>query len=168
MPYTLSRDNLTVTITLHHNTIRKITLSKARHGLKKAEHTIDLLDDISAYLDGERVDFSRYSVDLENLTGFQQMVLNEVKKIPYGMTITYGMLAKDLQTSPRAIGGALSKNPAPIVIPCHRVIGKHGLGGFAWGVTIKKQLLHVEGASIDSQPDVPSTRLGLLKTSYYS
>ncbi|CAD6493141.1 MAG: Methylated-DNA--protein-cysteine methyltransferase [Candidatus Argoarchaeum ethanivorans] len=159
MPYTLSKNNLTVTITLHHNTIREITLSKASQGVEKTENAIDLLDDISAYLDGERVDFSRYRLDIENLTDFQQMVLNEVRKIPYGMTITYGMLAKDLQTSPRAIGGALSKNPAPIVIPCHRVIGKHGLGGFAWGVTIKKHLLHVEGASIDSQPDVPSTRL---------
>ncbi|CAD6491625.1 MAG: Methylated-DNA--protein-cysteine methyltransferase [Candidatus Argoarchaeum ethanivorans] len=159
MPYTLSKNNLTVTITLYHNTIREITLSKASQGVEKAENAIDLLDDISAYLDGERVDFSRYRLDIENLTDFQQMVLNEVRNIPYGMTITYGMLAKDLQTSPRAIGGALSKNPAPIVIPCHRVIGKHGLGGFAWGVTIKKHLLHVEGASIDSQPDVPSTRL---------
>ncbi|RZN15179.1 MAG: methylated-DNA--[protein]-cysteine S-methyltransferase [Methanosarcinales archaeon] len=148
MPHTLSRDNLTVTITLYHNTIREITLSKARHGLKKAENTIYLLNDIGDYLDGKRVDFLRYSVDLENLTDFQQLVLNKVRQIPYGVTVTYGMLAKDLQTSPRAIGGALSKNPAPIVIPCHRVIGKHDLGGFAWGVMIKKHLLHVEGASI--------------------
>jgi len=157
MPYAISKNNLTVTITLHHNTIRKITLSKeASQGVEKAKSVIDILDDINAYLDGERVDFSRYSVDIENLTEFQQMVLNEVRQIPYGVTVTYGMLARDLQTSPRAIGGALSKNPAPIVIPCHRVIGKHGLGGFAWGATIKKHLLHVEGASIDLQPDVPS------------
>ncbi|NMG83642.1 MAG: methylated-DNA--[protein]-cysteine S-methyltransferase [Methanosarcinales archaeon] len=148
MPYTLSRDNLGVTIILHHNTIRKITLSKASQRMENVKSVINILDDISAYLDGERIDFSRYSVDLENLTDFQQLVLNEVKQIPYGVTVTYGMLARDLQTSPRAIGGALSKNPAPIVIPCHRVIGKHGLGGFAWGVTIKKQLLHVEGARV--------------------
>ncbi len=148
MPYTLSRDNLGVTIILHHNTIRKITLSKASQGVENVKNAIDLLDDISAYLDGERIDFSRYSVDLENLTDFQQLVLNEVRQIPYGVAVTYGMLARDLQTSPRAIGGALSKNPAPIVIPCHRVIDKHGHGGFAWGVTIKKQLLHVESAGV--------------------
>jgi len=149
MQYTLSKDNLTVTITLHHNTLRKITLTQTRQSMDKVESMIDLLDDINAYLDGERIDFSRYTVDLGDLTDFQKRVLAEVRQIPYGVTVTYGMLAKDLQTSPRAIGNALSKNPAPIVIPCHRVLGKHGIGGFTSGVTIKKHLLQIEGSSID-------------------
>lgn len=113
------------------------------------ENAIDILDDINSYLDSKRIDFSRYTVDLGNLTDFQKRVLAEVKQIPYGMTVTYGILARDLQTSPRAIGNALSRNPAPIVIPCHRVLGKHGIGGFTSGVTIKKHLLRVEGVSID-------------------
>jgi len=149
MQYTLSKDNLTVTIILHHNTIRKITLTQSHQSMGNVENAIDILDDINSYLDSKRIDFSRYTVDLGNLTDFQKRVLAEVKQIPYGMTVTYGILARDLQTSPRAIGNALSRNPAPIVIPCHRVLGKHGIGGFTSGVTIKKHLLRVEGVSID-------------------
>ena len=144
MEYILSRDDLIVTIILHHDTIRKITLAQARQSAEKVESVVDLLCDINAYLSGERIDFSRYAVDLSNLTDFQKRVLDKVRQIPHGMTVTYGMLARDLQTSPRAVGNALSKNPAPIVIPCHRVIGKRGIGGFTSGVTIKKHLLQLE------------------------
>lgn len=149
MQYILSKDNLTVTITLHYNTIRKITLTQTYQSAETVESAIDLLDDINAYLNGERIDFLRYIVDIGGFTDFQKQVLAKVRQIPYGITVTYGMLARDLQTSPRAIGNALSRNPAPIVIPCHRVIGKDGIGGFASGVMIKKHLLQIEGASID-------------------
>ena len=76
---------------------------------------------------------------------FQKKVWEIVRRIPYGAVITYGEIAKVLNTSPRAVGMALSKNLLPIYIPCHRVIAKDGLGGFSEGLAWKKFLLKVEG-----------------------
>lgn len=61
---------------------------------------------------------------------FQKRVLLALNQIPYGSTITYGELAKILDTHPRAIGQALKSNPLPLIYPCHRVVSKSGLGGF--------------------------------------
>lgn len=63
-------------------------------------------------------------------TPFQQKVWRALCEIPSGTTLTYGQLAKKLQTSPRAIGQACRKNPIPIIIPCHRVTGANHVGGF--------------------------------------
>ena len=76
---------------------------------------------------------------------FQKKVWGIVRGIPYGTVRTYGEIAEILNTSPRAVGVALSKNPLPIYIPCHRVIAKEGLGGFSEGLAWKKFLLKVEG-----------------------
>lgn len=86
-------------------------------------------------------------------TSFQQKVWNELKTIPSGTVVTYGALAKKLGTSARAVGNACRKNPVPIVIPCHRVVSKHGLGGYAGAiegerVRIKSWLLRHEGVTI--------------------
>lgn len=102
--------------------------------------------DISRYLTGEKVDFSKYEPDLSNLTEFEQAVLNETRKIPCGTTITYSELADRIGSSggARAVGQALSKNPYPIIIPCHRVVAKSGIGGYRGGIVLKKQLLEIE------------------------
>ncbi len=100
--------------------------------------------DLERYFKGERIDFSHYDVNLAELSCFVQIVLEEVRKIPYGKVVTYKELADKLKTSPRAIGQALKKNPVPIVIPCHRVVAKNGLGGFSAGIDIKKELLRLE------------------------
>ena len=102
--------------------------------------------DISRYLKGEVIDFSKYEPDLSDLTDFEQAVLNEVRKIPYGATITYSELADRIGSSggARAVGQALSKNPYPIMIPCHRVVARSGIGGYRGGVGLKKQLLEIE------------------------
>lgn len=63
-------------------------------------------------------------------TIFQQRVWNALLVIPVGRTITYGELAKNLQSSPRAIGQACKSNPLTIFIPCHRVVGKNSQGGY--------------------------------------
>jgi methylated-DNA-[protein]-cysteine S-methyltransferase len=84
---------------------------------------------------------------------FQKSVWDNLCKIPYGQTTTYGELAKQLElknkgkrTSARAIGGAVGHNPISILIPCHRVIGKNGsLTGYAGGIARKIQLLRLEG-----------------------
>lgn len=63
-------------------------------------------------------------------TAFQEKVWRALTKIPLGKTLSYGDLAKKLQSSPRAIGNACRTNPIAIVIPCHRIVAKNGLGGF--------------------------------------
>ena len=75
---------------------------------------------------------------------FEKMVWEEVRKIPYGSTKTYGELAQKLGSSPRTIAQALKRNPLPIYIPCHRVVAKNGLGGFSAGIVWKTFLLNLE------------------------
>lgn len=84
-------------------------------------------------------------------TDFQQRVWAAMLAIPPGQTASYADLARDLNTSPRAIGGACRANPIPIVIPCHRVVSKTGLGGFMGEVggdalRLKKLLLDHEAS----------------------
>ncbi len=83
-------------------------------------------------------------------TPFQQRVWMALKAIPPGTVLSYGELAQQLGTAARAIGNACRSNPVPILIPCHRVVGRQGLGGYAGAVTgdplaIKRWLLRHEG-----------------------
>lgn len=81
-------------------------------------------------------------------TPFQQTVWHELQCIPYGHTITYAELARRIgrPTASRAVGAANGRNPIPILIPCHRVIGSNGhLTGYAGGLPIKTHLLALEG-----------------------
>lgn len=79
-------------------------------------------------------------------TVFERKVWSECMKIPCGTTITYGELAKRISCkSPRAVGQALKRNPLPIIIPCHRVLGKgEKLTGFSCGIEIKRMLIEFE------------------------
>jgi methylated-DNA-[protein]-cysteine S-methyltransferase len=82
-------------------------------------------------------------------TSFQQLVWREMLRIPYGRTRSYADIARDLDSAPRAIGGACGKNRIPIIIPCHRVLASgHRLGGYSspGGADTKKFLLQLEGA----------------------
>ncbi|MEY8259925.1 methylated-DNA--[protein]-cysteine S-methyltransferase [Oscillospiraceae bacterium 50-60] len=79
-------------------------------------------------------------------SAFQQSVWNRLLDIPCGQTRTYGALAADLGSSPRAVGSAVSRNPISILIPCHRVLGTDGsLTGYAGGLEKKRFLLMLEG-----------------------
>lgn len=85
------------------------------------------------------------------MKSFREKVLSLVKKIPPGKVATYGGIARVLKTSPRAVGGALHKNPHPIKIPCHRVVKSDGsLGGYVSGVKKKAELLRREGIEVKS------------------
>jgi methylated-DNA-[protein]-cysteine S-methyltransferase len=80
-------------------------------------------------------------------TQFQLQVLAELQKIPYGTTTSYGDIARRIgrPKAVRAVGAANGRNPIPIIIPCHRVIGSNGnLTGFAGGIPIKEALLRLE------------------------
>jgi methylated-DNA-[protein]-cysteine S-methyltransferase len=86
-------------------------------------------------------------------TAFQKRVWKQISRVPYGQMITYGSIAERLnkedrehRTSPRAVGQAVGRNPIPIFIPCHRIIGAGGrLTGYSGGIDKKIKLLAVEG-----------------------
>jgi methylated-DNA-[protein]-cysteine S-methyltransferase len=83
-------------------------------------------------------------------TAFQQKVWKALERIPFGQTRTYGQIAKAVKSpaASRAVGAACGRNPLPIVIPCHRVVGSTGsLTGFGGGLAMKEWLLKHEGAS---------------------
>jgi len=80
-------------------------------------------------------------------SNLQKKIWNELQKIPYGKTKTYGQIAKKLNTSPRYVGNVCGQNKHLLVIPCHRVIRSDGsLGGFSslGGIKLKERLIHLE------------------------
>jgi methylated-DNA-[protein]-cysteine S-methyltransferase len=82
----------------------------------------------------------------------QQRVWRAIEKIPCGQVMTYGELAKEIKSAPRAVGGACAANPYPLIVPCHRIVAANGIGGFArqnergYHRNIKQWLLKHEGA----------------------
>jgi len=106
----------------------------------------NIFDQIAEYFELRRKKFE-IPLDLSG-SDFQLKVWHELRKIPYGKTISYKTLAEKVGDvkAVRAVGHANSMNPVPVVIPCHRVINNDGsLGGFSCGVEIKEKLLEVEG-----------------------
>ncbi len=89
-------------------------------------------------------------INLKDVTPFVEKVLKQTENIDYGDLKTYKDIAKEINTKGyRAIGLALSKNPIPIFIPCHRVIKSDGrLGGYRFGKDLKKSLLKIEGINL--------------------
>ena len=101
---------------------------------------------LTDYFAGARHDF-----DLPLMPGgspFETRVWSAMRAIPYGQTRTYGELAHMTDSGPRAVGRACGTNPIPIVIPCHRVLAKGGIGGYSGegGLATKTRLLAIEGA----------------------
>jgi len=80
---------------------------------------------------------------------FQRAVCDAMLAIPLGHTRTYGDISKALKVPPQPVGNACGANPIPVIIPCHRVLGANGLGGFSGGTGIetKISLLKLEGAA---------------------
>lgn len=103
---------------------------------------------LTAYFKGGIADFSGIQVDFTGMQEFAVKVLEACRAIPYGETMTYGQLAEAIgdPQAARAVGGALNKNKAMIIIPCHRVIKSGGeLGGYSGGLEWKMRLLKIEG-----------------------
>jgi methylated-DNA-[protein]-cysteine S-methyltransferase len=106
--------------------------------------------ELEEYFDGRRHDFD-LPLDLRPVPAFQRVVLTELARVPYGRVETYGGLAARIgkPRAARAVGGALHRNPVPIVLPCHRVIGAGGrLVGYGGGIERKQKLLALEGAAL--------------------
>lgn len=101
------------------------------------------------------VQFMRYCAGRsEDFTGLTSIALSpgypyyaiysEVRKIPYGETQTYGQVGSALHVSSRLVGLAMKRNPTPLIIPCHRVVSRNGIGGFSPDPDLKELLLSLE------------------------
>jgi methylated-DNA-[protein]-cysteine S-methyltransferase len=107
-------------------------------------------DQIEAYFENAKneINFSLKS----NGTVFQQRVWQVISSIPCGQVLTYGQIAHQIDSGPRAVANACGANNLPLIIPCHRVVAKSGLGGFMQGnpngLKIKKWLLNHEGIKV--------------------
>ena len=106
---------------------------------------------IGEYFDGSRTEFD-LPLRVEG-SDFQRAVCVVMSAIPFGETVTYGDISKQLKVPAQAIGQACGGNPIPLIIPCHRVLSATGLGGFSGdggglsGIEMKVQLLRHEGAA---------------------
>jgi methylated-DNA-[protein]-cysteine S-methyltransferase len=120
-----------------------------------------LTEQIQSFLKGNAVDFQVSLIDLGQCSEFQRKVLLAEHKIPRGWVSTYGRIARSLGVpkAARAVGTALSRNPFPIIIPCHRAIRSNGeLGGFRGGLSMKRALLELEGLEFSTTGKVLSDR----------
>jgi methylated-DNA-[protein]-cysteine S-methyltransferase len=118
--------------------------TKARLKQPDTALSAEVARQLEEYFSGGRNEFSLPV--LAQGTEYQKRVWQQIAMIPAGKTKAYSDVAQRLKTGARAVGNACRNNPVPLVIPCHRVVAKHGLGGFAGEVAgmtleIKKQLL---------------------------
>ena len=152
---TFKIDGISFVVVTSHLGVMKIYINEPAQKVKP-ENAIKLQQDdpymhnihkeLKEYFAGERKEFE-VPLDLKG-TEFQKRVWCELMKIPYGTTISYKELAIRVggEKKTRAVGGANSMNPVPIIIPCHRVINTGGkLGGYSCGLEIKEKLLELEG-----------------------
>jgi methylated-DNA-[protein]-cysteine S-methyltransferase len=104
--------------------------------------------ELDEYFEGRRRSFD-LPVDVGLVADFNRRVLGELARVPYGEVVTYGELAARAERprAARAVGTVMNRNPIPIVLPCHRVIGANGsLTGYGGGLERKEALLRLEGA----------------------
>jgi methylated-DNA-[protein]-cysteine S-methyltransferase len=115
----------------------------------RSPRSVDLARrELDEYFEGRRRNFD-VSLDLRALPPFTLSVLDELARVPYGKTTTYGKLALRVghPRAARAVGTVMNRNRIPIVLPCHRVVGATGsLTGYAGGLDVKERLLELEGA----------------------
>ena len=118
-----------------------------RRGAKPTPLLAEAAAQLRAYFAGT---LTRFDLPLApEGSAFNKKAWAAIARIPYGETRSYGDIAFDLGSGPRAVGGACGRNPIPLFIPCHRVLGAHGaLGGYSGGkgLVTKKFLLKLEGA----------------------
>lgn len=111
-----------------------------------AANLAPIVQQLEEYFRGERLSFDG-ELDLQG-TEFQKKVWTALLTVPYGETASYKHIAEAIQSpkAVRAVGGANNKNPIPVIIPCHRIIGVSGdLVGYAGGLEMKIHLLDLEG-----------------------
>ena len=103
---------------------------------------------LAGYFATGKEDFSGFRPDYAGMTPFRKRVMEELRKVPAGKTVTYGRLAAiaGRPGAARAVGNVMATNPVPLLVPCHRVVATDGLGGFGGGLGLKRALLKLESA----------------------
>lgn len=155
----LGRDRKLVALTLGH-----VSRDDAVADLRRRDETSgtwrdsdwdpELRRSIERFCEGEPVDLNECDVELPAMTPFQRRVIAETRKIGYGETATYADLARrsGAPGAARAVGNVMRSNRIPLVIPCHRIVGSNGLGGYSapQGLTLKRTLLTMESEASPS------------------
>jgi methylated-DNA-[protein]-cysteine S-methyltransferase len=136
-------------------TERRLRKSAATESQTAPAEIDQLIADIQSYMTGRSVDFAAVAIDLAGVEPFQREVYAAARLVPWGRTMSYGELARQTGSpgAARAVGHALSRNPVPIIIPCHRILAKgHRIGGFSahGGIFTKERLLALEGVRPDA------------------
>ena len=131
----------------------------AATGTEPSPLAIQVAGLLKRYFAGEPISFRDIPLDVSLVSEFRRSIVNVVRAIPYGRTMSYGQVAAlaGRPSAARAVGGAMAANQAPIVIPCHRVVGADGrMTGFSapGGVEMKSWLLAMERAAPPSLPAV--------------
>jgi methylated-DNA-[protein]-cysteine S-methyltransferase len=110
---------------------------------------------VKRYFEGKDTDFSNLKLDLDGQDPFFRQIYAAARRVRWGLTTTYGTLAKQLGARPEAardVGQAMARNPVPLIIPCHRVLAAGGkIGGFSapGGLAAKIRMLQLEGAHVE-------------------
>ena len=127
-------------------TVRSVEMTKRKPAFK-AQGT-PFIRALEKYFATGKDAFSPYSPDYTGMTPFRKKVMQELRKVPAGVTVTYGELAAACGSpgAARAVGGVMAANPVPLFVPCHRVVAADGLGGFGSGLAVKRALLRLEKA----------------------
>jgi methylated-DNA-[protein]-cysteine S-methyltransferase len=134
-------------------TERRLRASAAKASQGAPAEIDQLIAVIQDYMTGRSVDFTAVAIDLRDVEPFQRKVYEAARSIPWGQIASYGELARQTGSpgAARAVGHALSRNPVPVIIPCHRILAKgHRIGGFSapGGTFTKERLLALEGVRI--------------------
>ena len=136
--------------------LRKRIADQAVQWQESEPHTRTVREQLKEYFSGKRRDFE-LTLDLRG-TDFQKRCWNELLRIPYGETRSYGEIARAVGSpkSFRAVGQANHYNPIAIIVPCHRVLAAGCyLGGYGGGLPVKAYLLRLEGAAFREHAETP-------------
>jgi methylated-DNA-[protein]-cysteine S-methyltransferase len=129
----------------HH--VEQLARLAGRRVLRAPTQVDEVRRELDEYFEGRRHAFD-LTVDLRGVTPFSERVLLELSRVPFGETATYAELAARAGNpkAARAVGTIMNRNPIPIVLPCHRIIGANGsLVGYGGGLERKEALLRLEG-----------------------
>ena len=133
-------------VQVRQHLVRKADLPE---DVREVEWCPKLQDQLTAYAAGARCDFASVPLHLDGLTPFRESIVNALREVPYGHTVSYAELAAlaGRPKAARAVGTAMASNRIPLIIPCHRVVASGGnLGGFSApnGLSMKQRLLQLE------------------------
>lgn len=131
-------------------TLKERYEQRLRTGVELVERSrLSSAQQLAGYFAGRREKFE-LTLDLAGLPSFARSVLEALARVPFGKLVSYGELAARAGSpkASRAVGGAMARNPIPIIVPCHRVVAADGsLGGFSGGLGVKRRLLAHEGVA---------------------